>query len=191
MALYTKPSSYISTLLLRYICRQKNLFFSLGFSWINTPAMLSYTCNLGKRSTYDKIIIVLNLTYRIISFIRPSAAHAVCERFLTVFPWVLSITLMNGWVLNPPFKIWNLKWPWCPSIGYDKARITKTLKRMKLCWDTFTFSVFKPRHDTGREKKAYVSRVYHNDRAPITDVFVKCQGKTDIGREKKSYASRV
>ena len=60
-------------------------------------------CNLGKRSTYDKmrstydkIIIILNLTYEVFNFIRPIAAHAICKRFLMVFPRVLSMTLMNG-----------------------------------------------------------------------------------------------
>ena len=34
--------------------------------WINIPAISSYTCNLGKESIYDKIIIVFFLTYETI-----------------------------------------------------------------------------------------------------------------------------
>ena len=59
---------------------------------------------------------------------------------------------------------------------------------MKLCWDPFTFSVFYPRQDFGREKKSYAPRVYHNDRD--TNVCVERRGKTGIGREKQFYALR-
>ena len=93
------------------------------------------------------------MIYEVIQFIRPSAVHAVWKRSLVAFPRVLSITFMNEWVLTPLFKIWNLKRPWCPSIGYEKVRIIKSPKRMKLCWVTFTISVFEPMHNTGREKE--------------------------------------
>ena len=43
----------------------------------------------------------------------------------------------------------------------------------------------------GREKKAYASQVWHNDRDPIADFCVKRQGKTGIVQENKTYASQV
>ena len=62
-------------------------------------------CNLGKDITYDKIIIVLFLTYGIIQFIRPSAANTVCENFIMVFPRVLVDNTHEWMSVDTAFEI--------------------------------------------------------------------------------------
>ena len=94
-----------------------------------------------------------------------------------------------GWIsVDTPLRNIKYETTMVPFHRVQQGKDHQDSERMKLFWDPFTFSVFQPRHNFGREKKAYASRVCHNDRD--TDVCVECLGETGIGRVKESYASR-
>ena len=75
-----------------YVLRQIRYFMGkvdlVWGDWINTPAVLFYTCYLWKRSTYNNIIMILNLTYVVI----------YCEEKLNPKLVLLKYFFMDTWL---------------------------------------------------------------------------------------------